>query len=77
MCWAIDFQNLYLRDLIFKARMPLERVAAERESQQKREMGGEQDEDMAEDTAPVYLYMVIVPVCVLKDPEKPEGSRAL
>ena len=62
MCWAIGFQNLYLRDLIFKARMLLERVAAERESQQGREMGGEQEEDMAEDTArlPVHGHSTVV-----------------
>lgn len=57
ICWAIDFQNTYLYDLIFKARMPLESVAAERECQQEREMGGEREKDMAENTAPIYFYM--------------------
>lgn len=36
MCWASYFQNIYLHDLIFKARMILDRVVGESENKQER-----------------------------------------
>lgn len=58
MCWATDFQDTYLHDLVFKLRILLEGAIAESRSKQEKEMRGEWEKEMDENTVSICFSVI-------------------